>query len=199
MAYTSGKSLRRMTALAIFSSIIAVLSALGNFIHFGPFPITLALAPIIIGAALYGASAGAFLGGVFGVVTLIAGILGWDGGAVMILLNAHPLWLLIMCVGKGVAAGWVSGLVYGLLEKKSPLPAVIAAGIACPLTNTAVFVIMMFIFFRPTLSSWSGGTDTLSYIIFGLTGINFLVEVAVNMVLSSGITSIIKYGKGRKA
>ena len=187
-----------MTALAIFSSVIAVLSVLGNFIHFGPFPITVALAPIIIGAALYGSSAGAFLGGVFGVVTLICGILGWDGGAVLILINAHPFWLLVMCVGKGIAAGWVSGLVYRLIEKKSPLFAVVAAGIVCPLVNTAVFVTMMFLFFRSTLTSWSGGTDTLNYIIFGLTGINFLVEVAVNMVLSSGITSIIKYGKGRK-
>lgn len=199
MASASGKSLRRTSTLSIFSSIIAVLSVLGNFIHFGPFPITLALAPIVIGAALYGVSAGAFLGGVFGVVTLICGLFGWDGGAVLILLNASPFWLLVMCIGKGIAAGWMAGLVYGLLEKKNSLLAVIAAGIVCPLTNTGIFVLGMYLFFRPTLTSWSGGTDTLSYIIFGLTGINFLVEVAVNMVLSSGITSIIKYGKGRRA
>ena len=199
MAGASGKSLRRTSTLSIFSSIIAVLSVLGNFIHFGPFPITLALAPIVIGAALYGASAGAFLGGVFGVVTLICGIFGWDGGAVLILLNASPFWLLVMCIGKGIAAGWMAGLVYGFFEKKNSLLAVIAAGIVCPLTNTGIFVLGMYLFFRPTLTSWSGGTDTLSYIIFGLTGINFLVEVAVNMVLSSGITSIIKYGKGRRA
>ena len=37
------------------------------------------------------------------------------------------------------------------------------------------------------------------YVIFGLTGVNFLVELAVNLVLSSGITAIIKYAKGRKS
>ena len=38
----------------------------------------------------------------------------------------------------------------------------------------------------------------LYYVIFGLMGINFVVELLVNLVLSSGITSVIKYaGKGR--
>ena len=39
----------------------------------------------------------------------------------------------------------------------------------------------------------------LSYIIFGLTGVNFLVELAVNLVLASGITTIIKHVGGKKA
>ncbi len=56
-------SVRRMTGLSLLTAIIAVLTVLGNFVRFGPFPITLALAPIIIGAAMYGPSAGAILGG----------------------------------------------------------------------------------------------------------------------------------------
>ena len=78
-------SVRRMTGLSLLAAIIAVLTILGNFVRFGPFPITLALAPIIIGAAMYGPSAGAILGGVFGLVTLLSGIAGWDGGTVIYL------------------------------------------------------------------------------------------------------------------
>ena len=35
----------------------------------------------------------------------------------------------------------------------------------------------------------------LYYVIFGLMGINFVVELLVNLVLASGITSVIKYAK----
>ena len=43
-----------MTGLAIFTAIIVVLQVLCTFVRFGPFSITLALAPIIIGTAIYG-------------------------------------------------------------------------------------------------------------------------------------------------
>ena len=189
--------LRRTTALSLFTAIIAVLSVLQNFVRFGPFPITLALAPIIVGAALYGRKAGAYLGGVFGVVTLITGIFGWDGGAVMYLLSQNFLALIFVCIGKGVFAGYCSGLIYELLAKKNDHLGVLAAGIVCPVANTGFFVAGMLVFFTSALESWAGGEAMLYYIIFGLTGINFLVELAVNLVLSSGITTIINYGKGR--
>lgn len=68
---------RRLTGLALMTAIIVVLQVVASFVKFGPFTITLALAPILIGAALYGPKAGACLGGVFGAVVLLACILGW--------------------------------------------------------------------------------------------------------------------------
>lgn len=190
-------SVRRMTALSLLSAIIAVLTVLGNFVRFGPFPITLSLAPVIIGAAMYGASAGALLGGVFGVVTLICGLAGWDGGTVMLLMGVNAAACIFVCVLKGVGAGWLSGLVYSAAAHRNEHAAVIAAGIVCPVVNTGLFIVGMLLFFTSTLESWASGQGLLYYVIFGLTGINFLVELAVNLVLSSGITTIIKYGKGR--
>ena len=194
MRSTSG-SLRRTTELSVFSALITVLAVLGNFVRFGPFPITLALAPIVIGAALNGPGAGAFLGGVFGVVTLLIGLLGWDGGSVMLLFGASPVVLVVMCIGKGVLAGFLAGLVYRGVEKKSALTAVILAGIICPVANTGTFLLTMLLVYRELLAQWAGGSDVLTYALFGLTGINFLVELGVNMVLSSGITTIIRYRK----
>lgn len=191
--------LRRLTALSLLSALVAVLSCLGNFIKLGPFPITLTLCPIIIGAALYGPSAGALLGGVFGVVTLITGILGWDGGAVMMLINANAVALLILCLGKAVAAGWTAGTVYRLLSRKGrEKAAVVAAGILCPLTNTGIFILFMLTVYRETLAVWAGGSNALMYVFTGLAGINFLVELAVNMILSSAITMIIQYAVRRR-
>ncbi len=192
-------SVRRMTGMSLMAAVIAVLTVLGNFVRFGPFPITLALAPIIIGAAMYGAGAGAILGGVFGLVTLVGGLAGWDGGTVMYLMGIAPVACILVCIGKGIAAGWCAGLVYGAIEKKNRHIGVVAAGIVCPVVNTGVFIIGMLLFFTSALESWASGQGLLYYVIFGLTGINFLVELAVNLVLSSGITAIIRYAKGRKS
>ena len=60
-----GVLLMGLTGLALVTAIVAVLQVVASFIKFGPFTITLALAPILIGAALYGPKAGAYLGGVF--------------------------------------------------------------------------------------------------------------------------------------
>ena len=189
---------QKLTVLSIFTAVIIVLQVLCTFIRFGPFSITLALAPIIIGAALYGPGAGAYLGGVFGVVVLLTGVFGWDGGTVMYLMGQNALACILICIGKGVAAGWISGLVYKLFEKKNMHLAVILAAIICPVVNTALFVLGMMLFYMDTLQAWSGGQNMVYFVFIGLAGVNFLVELGVNLVLSSGITSIIRYAKKRE-
>lgn len=186
-----------MTGLAIFTAIIVVLTVLCNFVRFGPLSITLALAPIIIGTAIYGKRAGAYLGGVFGAVVIITGLLGWDGGTVMYLMSINPIAVILICLGKGVAAGFFAGLIYELLCGKSEKGAVITAGLVCPVVNTGLFIAGMLVFFGDVLSGWAdaSGQTLILYLIIGLTGINFLVELAVNIILSSGITHIIKAGK----
>lgn len=195
----SHDKLQRMTGLSIFTAVIVVLTVLCTFVRFGPFSITLALAPIVIGAALYGPGAGAYLGGVFGLVVLLTGVFGWDGGTVMYLMSLNAVGCILICIGKGAAAGWVSGLLYRLIARKNMHLGVVAAAVLCPVVNTGIFILGMMLFYMSTLESWAGGQAVIYYVIFGLTGINFLVELAVNLILSSGITSIIRYAKGRKS
>lgn len=92
---------KTLTGLAFFTAIIVVLQLLGSFIKFGPFSISLVLIPIVVGAAVYGPKAGAYLGGVFGVVVLIACIAGWDMGG-NLMWNANPLLTALVC-GQGCA------------------------------------------------------------------------------------------------
>lgn len=196
-AASRGK-IRRMTGISILMAVVVVLTLLGNFVRFGPFPITLALAPIIIGAAVYGPSAGAILGFAFSLVVFITGIMGWDGGTVMLLMGVNPVACTVVCLAKGTLAGFLAGLVYSLIAKKNVHLGVIAAGIVCPVVNTGIFIVGMLLFFAETLASWAGGQPILNFIIFGLTGVNFLVELAVNLILASGITTIIRYVGGNK-
>ena len=184
-----------MTGLAIFTAIIVVLQVLCTFVRFGPFSITLALAPIIIGTAIYGKGAGAYLGGVFGLVVLITGLLGWDGGTIMLLMSINPVACVLICLVKGAAAGYAAGLCYEAIARKNDRKAVLASGIVCPVVNTGLFVVGMLVFFFDTLNGWAGGQNMLLYIIVGLTGINFLVELGVNVLLTAGIARIIRAGR----
>ena len=70
----------KLTGLGILTAIIVVLQVFTTFVHFGPFSITLALIPIVVGAAMYGKGAGAYLGAVFSVVVVIMCITGGDPG-----------------------------------------------------------------------------------------------------------------------
>ena len=195
--HSHAASTRTLTGISILTAIVVVLTVLCNFIKFGPFSITLALAPIIIGAALYGRKAGAILGGVFGLVVVITGLLGFDGGTVLFLCSQNALATVLICLVKGTAAGFLAGLTYEALAKKSRLAGVITAGIVCPVVNTGLFILGMLLCFYDVLSSWASGASLIYYLIFGLTGVNFLIELAVNLILSSTLVRIIKVGEKR--
>ena len=190
MSNTSKSNVYRLTGLGILTAIIIVLQILTTFVRFGPFSITLALIPIVVGAAMYGKGAGAYLGAVFSVVVVIMCITGGDVGGFMV-WSANPVMCVIMCMLKGTAAGFLAGLLYQLVGKKNQLLGVILAALISPIANTGIFIIGMLLFFRETLASWAGGSDLLTYIIMGLTGVNFLVELGVNIVLSPIVVKII--------
>ena len=190
MIKTKEKTIR-LVSLGILSAIIIVLQVIATYFPTKPFAITLSLIPIIIGSALFDEKAGAFLGGVFSVVVITMCVIGADVGGAMV-WNANPFMCVLVCMTKGVMAGYVSGLVYRLLNKKSPIAATFVVGVSAPVVNTGIFILGLVLFFRPILSQWSGGSDMLYYILFGLTGINFLVELGVNMVLCPVIVKILE-------
>ncbi len=190
MIKTKEKTIR-LVSMGILSAIIIVLQVIATYFPTKPFPITFTLIPIIIGSALFDEKAGAFLGGVFSVVVIIMCVIGADAGGAMV-WNANPFLCVLVCMLKGVCAGYVSGLVYRLLSKKNPIVATFVVGVSAPIVNTGIFILGLVLFFRPILSEWSGGSDLLYYIIFGLTGLNFLVELGVNMFLSPIVVKILE-------
>jgi len=190
MSNTSKNNVFKLTGLGILTAIIIVLQIFTTFVRFGPFSITLALIPIVVGAAMYGPGAGAYLGAVFSTVVVIMCITGGDVGGFMV-WSANPIMCVIMCMLKGTMAGLCAGAVYKALCDKNKLLAVILAALVSPIVNTGIFIIGMLLFFRETLAAWAGGSDLLTYIIIGLTGVNFLIELGVNMILSPVVVKII--------
>lgn len=182
---------KTMVGIGLFAAIVMVLQFLGGGIKFGIFSISLVLVPIVVGAAVYGWKAGAWLGFMFGAAVLLSG----DAAAFMVV---DPLGTVLVVLVKGTLCGLVAGLMYKLLEKYNKVFAVFCAAFVCPVVNTGVFLLGCQLFFLETISGWAsafGYADVGTYMILGLAGGNFLTELVVNMVLSPVIVRLIKLGK----
>ena len=166
---------KNMVGIALFTAIVVVLQLLAVGLRaLGLFSISLVLVPIVVGSAVYGWKGGAWLGLAFGVAVLLTVLL------------------------KGTACGFVAGLVYKLLEKRGKLLAVIVAAVLCPVVNTGVFLLGCVVFFMDAITEMAatyGFANVGAYMIFGLTGINFLIEMGVNIVLAPVASRLIKLGK----
>ena len=188
--------------MALLIALVVVLQMLGSFIKIGPLPMSFVLVPIVVGACLFGPKEGAVLGGVFGVITMIMGIVGIDAFSYL-LFTANPVWFIIVCLVKAIAAGLCSGLVYKGLgklfgEKFVYLKTVLAA-VTAPIVNTGIFVVGMLLFFFETMEglpamfpdAFGSFENAFSLVFLGLAGLNFIGEFLVNLILSPAIVRIV--------
>lgn len=182
------KNTKKIAGLGLLTAIVVVLQLLGSFIHFGPFSISLVLIPIVVGAALYGKTAGAWLGLAFG-ITVIA------SGDAATFLTVNPFGTVVTVLLKGLLAGLIAGWFYSVIEKKSKAAATVTAAIVCPVVNTGVFLIGCLLFFMDPLKEWAGGTNVFVYMITGLVGFNFLFELGANLILSPTIIKLVSLGR----
>ena len=181
---------KKLVGLSVLTAIIIVLQALAISIRFGIFNITLVLIPIVVGAALYGYKAGAWLGFVFSVVVLFT-----DAGAFLAISVPGTIVTVIL---KGTLAGLAAGIVYLALEKVNKYLACVVAAICAPIVNTGIFLIGCRIFFYETIKGWAEGAGFASagaFMIVGLVGTNFLIEMAINIILSPTILRLVNLGK----
>ena len=182
---------KNMVGVGLFTAIVVVLQFLGGGIKFGMFAISLVLVPIVVGSAVYGWKSGAWLGFAFGVAVLLSG----DAAA---FLAVNPLPTVLIVLLKGTACGFVAGVAYLLIAKYSKIAAVFTAAVLCPVTNTGLFLLGCRLFFMETLEGWAsamGFQNAAQYMIFGLVGINFIIEIAVNLVLGPVILRLIKFSE----
>ncbi len=198
MKSSTNKKVIKMVQLALLFALVVVLQVVSAVMpKIGPVSITLTLVPVVVGAIVLGTSGGAVLGFAFGLIVMINCIVGLDAGG-SILWNANPWLCGIICFVKGIAAGVAPALIYRVARGKSAsvsnarkYASAILAAISAPVVNTALFVAGMFLFFKDTLYAWAGGTNVATYVIVGLAGVNFIVELAINIILSPAIVRIV--------
>lgn len=181
----------RLTGMAILTAIIVVLQVLSTMlVKATAVSITFALVPIVIGAAMFGVGAGAYLGGVFGLIVSILIATGFDTTGIL-LWEANPVMVFVLSIVKGSAAGFCAGLLFKLFEKKDMTLAVNLAAIVAPIVNTGIFILGMFLFFNAELYNLAGGSNAFVFAITTLAGVNFLIEFSLNLVLSPIIIKIL--------
>lgn len=188
MKNTRTMSTQTLVMGAVLTALVIILQLMGSFVKFGPFAISLVLIPIVIGTATCGKWVGSWLGFIFGLAVLLSG-----DAALFMTVNVPGT--IITVLAKGTLCGLVSGIAYEgamkLFNGKTYLSTLIAA-LVCPIVNTGIFLIGCLLFFMPTVTEWAGGTNVGVYMIVVLVGINFLVELAVNIVFSPIIVRILK-------
>ena len=184
--------IQRMVGIALLMALVIVLQFLGGILTTASgFSISLVLIPIVLGAAVFGPSAGAILGGTFGVIVFINCVTGTDLGGAMV-FQANPILCFLVVMGKGILAGMAAGGVYRLLLGKSKYIAMLCAAIVCPVVNTGIFIACMLTFFREVLSAWAEGGDLVAYILTGLVVANFVPELIINVVFSPASARILQ-------
>ena len=182
---------KKLTLMALFTALVAILAYLGGFVRIGGLAsISLTLIPVVLGAALCGPVAGAWLGGVAGVVFFMtADAAFWLGLSI-------PGTIITVMV-KGIASGYLAGLVYSILEKKNRYVAVIVSAIVCPVVNTSIFILGCLVFFMDAVRSFAIGEGMAvgAYLLIFFVGLNFVFELLSNILVSPIIVRLIDFRK----
>ncbi|MCL2531484.1 MAG: ECF transporter S component [Oscillospiraceae bacterium] len=173
-----------LTQLAMLTAIVLLLQMLPLTI--GPLQLAaFALIPIVVGGAMLGVGAGIWLGLVFSLVVLF-------GPDVAPFFAFSVPSTIITILARGLLAGAAGGLVYRALRKKNTWAAIVCAAVAVPVVNTGVFVLGSRVFFWPLLASWAGGGDTVAFLFLTMIGVNFLIELAATVIISTVLLPIVR-------
>ncbi|MBQ8322244.1 MAG: ECF transporter S component [Clostridia bacterium] len=168
--------IKKLTYVAVLTAIVVVLQFVP--IKIATFELALSVPVIVIGAALCGTGVGAWLGFVFGAVVLML-----PGTAAYMSFNAFGTVLTVLA--KGTLAGLAAGAVYKLSEKINRYVAALIAAVTATLVNTGVFLIGSLIFFE----------GDIGMVISVLISVNFLIELAVNVVLAPTVYRVVNIKK----
>lgn len=192
------KNTSDLVKMALFVAIIILLSVTPlGYIHLGVINATTIQIPVIIGAILFGWKKGAFLGGVFGITSMIKNtvqpnatsfvfspfvpVFGKDKGS---------LFAIVVCIVSRVMIGVVAGFLFKVLSK-TKLGKALSAGVCgfCgALTNTILVMGGIYLFFG---RSYSAAKDQAYETLIGtvmatITGIG-ITEALVSAVISAAV------------
>lgn len=183
---------RRVTGLALLLAAVIVLQIFGGMIKIGTTPLSFVLVPIVLGGALFGPFAGAFLGFAFGLIVWIHGLTGADPFTAALLAD-HFLLTTLLCIGKGVAAGLIPALIYKALAKKRRYAGIFLASAAAPVVNTSIFVVLALLM-SDTLKKgfMQDGQSVLYFLVIVCAGINFLVEFAIDLICAPALYTVVR-------
>lgn len=171
---------QQIVGTGLLLALEIIFQIIGNYLQIGPVNINLSLVTVVLGAVLYGPLSGAVLGFFNGLIVLLS------PSTIAIFMPISPVGTVIACLLKCTIAGLVAGLLFKLFKNKNNLVGLIIASILVPIINTGIFSVVCLLFFRPFLESGVSETfpNIVAFLIFGVIGINFIVEIVSTTVIS---------------
>ena len=186
---------RRLVLLAMLSGILLIMSytPLG-YLNIGPLAISLNMIPVAIGAVALGPGGGAFLGAVFGITSCLQCVgIGGTSAMGVILFEISPVLAMVQRFVPRALAGFLTGVVYQLLEKRTWRISAYVAGFCAALLNTVLFMTALVLLFGNTeyLQELIAGRNVM---VFAVTfvGINALVEMLAATVVVGAVCTALK-------
>ncbi len=198
-----GSGARDMVQVALFAALIVALAFL-PFIGYIPLGFTKATTihiPVIIGSILLGPKKGAFLGGVFGLTSLINNTL-YPTATSFVFSPFYSAgafkggWAsLVICFVPRILVGVTPWLVWRFLSplfgksRTGRLVSLGLAGFAGALTNTLLVMNGIFLFYGDTWAAAQNKAGQFVYgLILGVIGVNGVPEALVAAVLTAFVT-----------
>ena len=184
---------RKLAFLGMLTAIIFVMAftPLG-YLRTGGLSITFLLIPVAMGAVLCGPSAGACLGGVFGLTSFIQ-CFGMEAFG-STLLGINPAFTFLTCMVPRILTGLLVGFIFRGLQKidKTRLLSYAGACLSGALLNTLMFMTCLVLFFWNTefiqgISASFGSTNVFAFVA-AFVGINGVIEAVSCFLLGTALT-----------
>ena len=198
-------NVRYLAQLALLAAIEVVMKLMGlGSVPVGPLYMSFLTVPIAVGAMTMGPTAGAILGGVFGLVSMKDAI---TGASVMTgaFFQISPINTFVLCVVMRVLMGFCVGLIFKALrfiDRKGGWSYFIGA-LSAPLLNTLFFMGYIVLVFYHTEFIQSkvadlGAVNPLMFVVL-LVGVQGLIEAIVCCAAGGVITRAVSSFLGTRA
>lgn len=182
---------KNVVYLAVLTTLLVVLNLLGTVFKIVT-NINLTLIPIVLGALTLGVKGGFILGFISGLLTFIFGVTGLDPFT-NFLFTEHPVLTFLICTVKVSLGAVLGALVYKVLKNKNKHFATFVASAVVPIINTLIFILGALLM-SETISVFSSaeGVSVIYFLIVICAGINFLIELGINMLVAPAIYTVIQ-------
>ena len=198
-------NVRYLAQLALLAAIEIVMKLIGlGSVPVGPLYMSFLTVPIAVGAMAMGPTAGAVLGGVFGLVSMKDAI---TGASVMTgtFFQISPVNTFVLCVVMRVLMGWCVGLLFRVLRRvdRKRSWSYFVGALSAPLLNTLFFMGYIVLVFYQTdyiqgLVSAKGAANPLMFVVL-LVGVQGLIEAIVCCAAGGVISRAVASFLGQRA
>ena len=202
-------NVRYLAQLALLAAIEVVMKLMGlGSVPVGPLYMSFLTVPIAVGAMTMGPTAGAILGGVFGLVSMKDAITGVSA-MTSVFFQISPINTFVLCVVMRVLMGWCVGLLFRVLRRVDHKKSwsYFVGAMSAPLLNTIFFMGYIVLVFYKTdyiqeRVASLGVANPLSFVV-ALVGVQGLIEIivgcAVGGVLARAVASFLGHRSPAKA